>query len=140
MKKKVIMLVGLPRSGKSTWARKQGLPVLCPDAVRLALHGERFLLKAEPMVWTVVGVMFDALMISNDTIIFDATNVEKGRREQWFKKYPNIEFELKVFKTHPEVCVQRAVDTGQEDLIPIIYDMAKKWDLQRPRSWDKQIP
>ncbi|KKK82651.1 hypothetical protein LCGC14_2801230, partial [marine sediment metagenome] len=48
--KKLILTVGLPRSGKSTWARKQGHPIVNPDSIRLALYGEPFIEEAEPMI------------------------------------------------------------------------------------------
>ena len=35
----LIVMVGLPRSGKTTWARKQGYPIVNPDSIRLAFHG-----------------------------------------------------------------------------------------------------
>jgi len=37
----LILTVGLPRSGKSTWAAKKGFPIVSPDAIRLAMHGMR---------------------------------------------------------------------------------------------------
>src|SRR5258706_417694 len=50
----LIVMVGLPWSGKSTWAREQGnWPIVCPDEIRFALHGQRFIAEAEPWVWTI---------------------------------------------------------------------------------------
>ena len=39
------------RSGKTTWARQQGVPIVNRDAIRLALHGQRFEPRAESVVW-----------------------------------------------------------------------------------------
>ena len=39
------------RSGKTTWARQQGVPIVNPDAIRPALHGQRFEPRAESVVW-----------------------------------------------------------------------------------------
>jgi predicted kinase len=139
--KKIILTVGLPRSGKSTWARQQGLPIINPDAFRLALHGEPFLAKAEPMVWTLVFTCAEALLLAgNSTIIVDATNVSEKRRAQWATKFPDCEIELKVFDTSPEVCVERAILTGQEHLVPIIRQMAEEWDLLKPETVGDQAP
>jgi predicted kinase len=135
-KRKLILTVGLPRSGKSTWAQQQGFSIVCPDAIRLALHGERYLAKPEPMVWLIVYIMVDALFLAgNDTIIIDATNTNEKRRREWKEKFPNVEIELKVFDTSPAECKRRAVDTGQPDLLPVIDRMAAQWDLPKPTSW-----
>lgn len=134
-RRKLIVLVGLPRSGKSTWAREQNLPIVCPDAIRLALHGERFLAKAEPMVWTIVFLMVEALFLAgNETIIIDATNVTAKRRDEWKHKFPGT-VELKVFDTPPEECKKRAIQTNQPDLLDVIDRMAAQWDLPKPESW-----
>ncbi|QOY87272.1 AAA family ATPase [Paludibaculum fermentans] len=37
---RLLILVGLPASGKSTWAQQNGLPVLSSDAVRELLTGD----------------------------------------------------------------------------------------------------
>lgn len=44
--KKLILTIGLPRSGKSTWAKQQGCPVVNPDSIRLALHGKAYIQEA----------------------------------------------------------------------------------------------
>ena len=51
--KTLILTVGLPRSGKSTWALQQGHPVVNRDGIRKALHGEVYLQPAEDMVTTI---------------------------------------------------------------------------------------
>jgi predicted kinase len=51
---KLMILCGLPASGKSTHAdrlRKEGWSIVCPDDLRKVLHGEPFRPEAEPMVW-----------------------------------------------------------------------------------------
>lgn len=47
----LVLMVGLPRSGKSTIARSGRVPIVSPDAIRLALHGQPFIASAEPTVW-----------------------------------------------------------------------------------------
>ena len=134
-KQKIKLCVGLPRSGKSTWAREQGLPIVSADAVRLAMHGKRFDKAFEPAVWTFVYMMADALFRAGcPEIIVDETSVTKERRDKWRQKFPDAEVEIKVFDTPIHVCLQRAIDTKQEDLIPVIYRMAEEWDL--PWNWD----
>lgn len=128
--KKLILTVGLPRSGKSTWAREQGFPIVNPDSVRLAIHGEAFIAKAEPIVWQHVFIMAEALFnAGHETIIIDATNTMKRRRDEWKNKFPDAEIQFQVFETPAEECIRRAVRTGQLYLIPVIERMEKQWDL-----------
>lgn len=84
--KLLICTVGLPRSGKSTWSRayskQHGIPIVCPDAVRYAIHGQRFVYHAEQYVWATVNAMIRALFIAgHNQVILDATNVTRKRRD-----------------------------------------------------------
>jgi predicted kinase len=133
---KIILTVGLPRSGKSSWARQQGLPIVCPDTIRLALHGQRFLAPLEWIVWPFAYIMAKALFLSGaDTIIIDATNVSTKRREEWSRKFPEAAIELKIFDTTPDECMKRAVADNMPDLVPVIGRMAEEWDISL--SWKK---
>lgn len=78
------IMVGLPRSGKSTVAKAMGHPIVSPDAIRLALHGERFLQQAEPMVWTLSRLMVESLFKAGHTdVILDSCSHTKRQRERW---------------------------------------------------------
>lgn len=84
LSKSLILTVGLPRSGKSTWAKSQNVPIVCPDSIRLALHGLPFVSLAEPFVWAIAKVMVRALFISgHHTVILDACNTTQKRRDEW---------------------------------------------------------
>lgn len=126
---RLILTVGLPRSGKSTWAREQHYPIVNPDSIRLAMHGQRFLGKAEPFVWAFTYMMAEALFnAGHETVIVDATNTNEARRKPWYDRFPKHVIELKLFHTPKDECIRRAVATGQEDLIPVIEKMAKDFD------------
>src|SRR4051812_23568777 len=84
--KTLICLMGLPRSGKSTIAeklRKQlGAPVVNADAVRLALHGQRYESLAELFVKAIRVVMVRALFgAGHETVIYDETNFSRAVRD-----------------------------------------------------------
>lgn len=118
----LILTVGLPRSGKSTWARKQGHPIVNPDSIRLALHGERFIEEAEPIVWLMAKYMVRALFYAgHKKVILDATNITKERRDFWVEKDWDVHHHhVKASKT---LCIARAIMNKREDLIPIIERM-----------------
>ena len=104
---KLICMVGLPRSGKTTEAKKMGFPIVCPDAVRLAMHGEAFIPSAERMVWTMAEYMVKALFLAgHSTVILDATNTTIKRRNEWKSKEWNTEFVA--INTSVEECLKRA--------------------------------
>ena len=124
--KKLILTVGLPRSGKSTWARKQGHPIVNPDSIRLALHGEGFIASAEPFVWAIAYNMAKALFLAgHDTVIIDATNTTEERRYDWILKFKDLaEITYECFYTPIAACLDRAVLDGKEYLVPVINRMA----------------
>jgi predicted kinase len=125
---KLIVTVGLPRSGKTTWARTSGWPIVNPDSIRLAIHGQRFYGPAEPLVWATAYLMVEALRLAGHRrIVVDATNVSAKRRTEWESRYPGA-VEWKVIETSPEECIARARAEGDEAIVPVIERMAKEWD------------
>jgi predicted kinase len=129
--KLLILTVGLPRSGKSTWVDSafpdKNCPIVSPDSIRLALHGQEFISEAEPFVWAIAKVMVRALFISgHSTVIIDATNTTRERRSFWRSKSWNRNYEI--FDTPKEECIERARNGGKEFLVPIIERMAEGFE------------
>ena len=125
--KTLILTVGLPRSGKTTWAQDQGYPVVCPDAIRLAMHGARFISSAEPLVWAIAKIMVAALFLAgHHLVIVDATNNTKKRRDEW--KSNSWEIRTEVFPESAVVCVARAENDDRFDLVPVIERMDRESD------------
>lgn len=121
---KLILTVGLPKSGKSTWALEQGHPVVNRDAIRLALHGEKYLQPAENMVSTIEAYMVPSLFYAgHETIIIDSTHLRKRYVDRWRSSL--WEIELKFIITPPNICIERAITDGEGELIPIIKAMIK---------------
>lgn len=122
----LVVMVGLPRSGKSTLARQFGFPIVSPDAIRLAIHGQRHLPSAEPVVWMTAKYMVKALFLAGHMhVVLDATSINAHQRAQWRSR----EWKTKVYvvETDPDVCIQRAIDTDQLDLIPVINSMYEEF-------------
>lgn len=124
---RLILTVGLPRSGKSTWAIREGYPVVNPDSIRLALHGQVYIQSAEDMVWTMAKYMTKSLFLAgHHTVIVDATNMTEKRRGAWVDDAWTLQFAY--FDTSEETCIERAKSTGREDLIPVIKRMAAEFE------------
>jgi predicted kinase len=118
----LVLCVGLPRSGKSTWARAQGVPVVNPDSIRLALHGQRYVARAEPIVWATAKLMVHALFLAgHDTVILDATCLSRARRAEWRSTEWSLGY--KVFDTSHEECHRRAALTRDTEIMAVIDRM-----------------
>jgi predicted kinase len=130
--KTLIVLVGLPRSGKSTWSKHMswtyGWPVVNRDSVRLALHGKRFLPEAEGMVAEVTRLMVKALFIAGHaTVILDECNVTEKQREEWQNPLWTVKY--KYVDTPKETCIARAIADNDAEIIPVIERMAAELDF-----------
>jgi predicted kinase len=92
-KSTVYFLVGVPGSGKSTWAATTGLPVLSSDDVRHELVGKNFRLSAVPpaIVFHILDERAEKMLARGEDFVFDASNVttvfRRERLTRWKKKF-----------------------------------------------------
>lgn len=123
----VVMMVGLPRSGKSTLAdaisAATSAPIVCPDDIRLALYGSssRYIPEAENHVWAIAKTMVSSLLRRHHTVVLDATNMTTERRKEW----QGFTVVAVVVGTDAELCKVRAEENGRRDLISVIERMDK---------------
>lgn len=132
---KLIMMVGLPRSGKSTWALAQGYPVVCPDAIRLAKTGQRWWGPIEHEVWATARTMIRALFLAGHKIvILDATALRRKQRDE-FNCSQDVLWErhMQIIDTDVEICVDRAEKTYPE-LVDIIHWFHENRELIMPEE------
>ncbi len=123
--------VGLPRGGKSTWAREVNCPMVCPDAIRLAIHGQRYIEVAEPFVWLIAHTMVRALFLAGHKyVVLDSTNTTRRRRDEWRSSEWRTFF--KIITTPAEICFARARDEGDEHIMEIIDRMAENYEPLQP--------
>lgn len=133
----LVMLIGLPKSGKSTAAADLGIPIVCPDAIRLALHGQRYVQRAERQVWTIAHAMVRALFhAGHRRVALDACNTSRRRRDEWIAwasdEILQWEREALVCKTTRDTCVKRAEDVGDHEIVPVIDRMSEAIDPISP--------
>lgn len=126
--------VGLPYSGKSTWAKKKakeiGAAIVNPDAVRLALHGQRYAPQAEEFVWSIVFCLVRSLFLAGHTdVIVDATNTTKLRRDPWVMKFEkSCVIKWIYIDTDKDECIKRAMAAKDDVIIPVIMRMADQFE------------
>jgi len=79
------VMVGLPRSGKSTYARSLDIPRVEVDAIRKALTGQAFCEDAEIMVTAITKVMVHALFMAGHTevLLDEAWTCTAEYRDLW---------------------------------------------------------
>ena len=137
-KARLILTVGFPRSGKTTWvreySREHGIPVVSPDAIRKRLCGLNFRAEIETLVWSIADTMVAALAEYHDVIILDATNLTDARRSRWVHDYI---VQLAVFSASADVCMERARACGREDLVPVIKRMSV--EMQHPADPNYEV-
>jgi len=129
-RKILICSMGIPRSGKTIWVKeiheKYGIPVVCPDDIRLALHGKVFDVSKEKIVWEITRTMVKCLFMQGYIrVLFDATNYHRGARKtpkKWAKEI-GCDIVFYDIKTPKDVCIQRCKDGDRKDLIPIVERM-----------------
>ncbi len=80
------MLIGIPASGKSTWARAQGGTVLSSDEIRAMLCGDETNQTIHSRVFATMRYLLrQRLEIGASPTIVDATNLRRRDRKPWLK-------------------------------------------------------
>lgn len=128
---RLVALCGICRSGKSTFARSwqdEADPdgfirvVVNGDNVRTALHGMRYVHSAEPIVHGIYSTMIRALLLNPRLkILLDDTHTTVNSIRQVLLMDTDAEFIY--IPCDVQVAKNRAVETGQQDLFPVIDRM-----------------
>ncbi len=109
-RKKLIVLVGLPGSGKSTWAERQGVGVLSSDAVRALLTGDAGNQSVNNLVFPALRNLLAVRMKEGaEATILDATSLTPRERKVWVRAVESLggEAEAVFFDTPLAVCKAR---------------------------------
>lgn len=124
-------MVGLPRSGKSTFIKDwQDSPVcfprvvLCADVFREVILGQPYRKAAEPIVHAHVLTAARALIKSGYDVMIDECNTSKRSLYSIFEIDPAAEYVM--VKTPTETCRQRALALNQGALLPVIDRAARQ--------------
>ena len=135
-------LVGVPGSGKSTWARNQdwalGLTIVSTDAVvedYARAQGKTYSKVFEEYMPTAVDLMAKQVVFAREhghTVIWDQTSTTVASRAKKFRMLPDYEHVAVVFKTPDEEEHQRRLKTRPGKVIPeaVLFDMV--WNFEMP--------
>ncbi len=131
----LLMTIGLPRSGKTTWVKRNRNPedvVVSGDEIRKIVYGQRFWEDGETLMLAISSLFMRMLMEQGKIIIVDECNVTRKCREpilEMAKRYGYYAIGA-IFPTPKEECLRRADITNDDIIKPVIERMAA--DYQAP--------
>jgi predicted kinase len=123
---RLLVLVGLPGSGKSTWAKQQGLPTISSDAIRELLADDVTDQTIHRQVFqTVRFLVRQRLAIGRPVTCVDATHLTPRERRPYFR-IRGCRVEAVFFDVPVELCQQR--NAARQRVVPpdVIERMAAR--------------
>lgn len=125
----LIYLVGLPGSGKSTYANKlkeKGYKVFSSDSIREELYGNANIQGNGNKVFNILHKRISENLKSNVNCIYDSTGISSKRRMSFLNSISNIKCTkiCVLFATPYEVCIERNSKRDRkvsEDVIRRMY-------------------
>src|SRR5271166_5999850 len=106
----VVLSIGLPGSGKSTWFKRHNILPLSSDMVRILLFDDVTEQRYQDLVFSTLRAMLRARLLARRPWNYvDATNLSPHERRSWVKLAHDFGYEAHAvfFDVPPEVCIER---------------------------------
>jgi predicted kinase len=106
----VVLSIGLPGSGKSTWFKRHNILPLSSDMVRILLFDDVTEQRYQDLVFSTLRSMLRARLLARRPWNYlDATNLSAHERRSWIKLAHDFGYETHAvfFDVPPEVCIER---------------------------------
>jgi predicted kinase len=106
----VVLSIGLPGSGKSTWFKRHNILPLSSDMVRILLFDDVTEQRYQDLVFSTLRSMLRARLLARRPWNYvDATNLSPHERRSWIKLSHDFGYEAHAvfFDVPPEVCIER---------------------------------
>ena len=129
---KLTLLIGIPGSGKSTYARRHRLRAISLDAIRRELYGDERILGSSAQVDRLMRERLRALAAVGKNAVVDATHVSRKRRERMIRLGRTLGYDRIVgmwFNTPVGECARR--NRLRRNPVPDFVVFKMNRDLQR---------
>ncbi len=136
----LILLVGLPRSGKSTWIEenKGSAIVVSNDWIRENILGTHYSDKANAVVWSIADATLRIVLGQGNNAIYDGVNLTKAVRRFYIdlaRQY-GAKIRIVVMDTSLETCLKR---NKKHNKLPdaALEKMAKMYEEPEKSEYDE---
>jgi predicted kinase len=106
----VILAIGLPGSGKSSWFKRNNITPLSSDVLRMLLFDDAQEQRFQDLVFSNLRSMLKARLIARRPLNYvDATNLTPHERHSWIKLAKDYGYDVQAvfFDVPVEVCLER---------------------------------